>query len=74
MVCINKIDRLGVDVEKVEEQLVENGVELEPYGGTVPVIHISAKTGLNLDLFVELLFEESKNLNFEGDIENLVEA
>jgi len=47
---------------------------LEPYGGHVPVIHISAKTGLNLDLFVELLFEESKNLNFEGDVENLVEA
>lgn len=35
----------SADVDKVEEELIDIGVELEPYGGNIPVLPISAKTG-----------------------------
>ena len=54
--------------------MIEAGVDLEPYGGNIPVVHISAKTGLNIDLLIELLEEESKRLNLNADFGNLVEA
>lgn len=52
---MNKIDLPNSDIEGVEEELVEYGVELEPYGGNVIVIPISAKTGENCELLVEFL-------------------
>ncbi len=53
--------------------MIDNGIDLEPYGGDIPVIHISAKTGDNVDLLVELLLEESKRLNIKSDYKNQVE-
>ena len=43
--------------EDVENQLVRDGkLALEGYeNGNIPTIHISAKTGLNLDLLLELV-------------------
>lgn len=43
------------------------------YGGEIPIIHISAKTGENLDLLQELIIEETNKLNIKGDMENQVE-
>jgi hypothetical protein len=42
IVALNKIDVIGVEPEVVEEQLVDSGVDLEPYGGTIPIVYISA--------------------------------
>lgn len=70
IVAVNKIDLPNADVEKVEEELIELGAELEPYGGDVPVIHISAKTGQNLDLLLELIVEESDRLKLAADVRN----
>ncbi len=33
------------------------GVELEPYGGNVPIVYISARNGQNVDLMLELIQE-----------------
>lgn len=55
MIALNKIDLPNADLEAVEEELVEYGVDLEPYGGSVVVVPISAKTGENCDLLVEFL-------------------
>lgn len=67
IVAINKIDKEGSDPEAVEESLVERGIDLEPYGGTVPVIHISAKNGKNAELLLELLAEEAARLDLKAD-------
>ena len=45
LVAINKIDKPGADPEKIKVQLAENGVYLEGYGGNVPFVKISGKTG-----------------------------
>jgi len=49
-VAISKIDLPTADVESVEASLYEAGLNIEPKGGNIPVVHISAKTGKNIDL------------------------
>ena len=50
IVAINKLDLPQANPEEVEEQLVAAGLKIEPHGGVIPVVHISAKKGHNVDL------------------------
>ena len=52
IVVINKIDVLGCrPLEDVEEELFDKArIDIEPKGGNVPVLHVSAKYGKNIDL------------------------
>ena len=70
VVAINKIDKVESQnqVKAVEEGLVERGIELEPYGGDVPVIHISALRQHNTDLLLQLLLEETKHKKCKIDV------
>ncbi len=45
VVAINKIDRPAANVERTKQHLAESGIYLEGYGGDVPCVPISAKTG-----------------------------
>ncbi len=74
MIAINKIDLAEADPERLEEQLIEQGVDLESYGGSIPTIHISAKTGQNVDLLLELLSEETASLKLKSDSLNQPEV
>jgi translation initiation factor IF-2 len=74
VVAINKIDAMGAEPERVEEQLMEIGVEVEEYGGKIPSVHISAKTGQNVDLLLELLVEETNKLKLVGDYQGKPEC
>lgn len=55
VVAINKIDKPGADVQKTKNSLVENGIYIEGYGGDVPCVEISAKTGQGIDFLLETL-------------------
>ncbi|MFA5987360.1 MAG: translation initiation factor IF-2 [Candidatus Paceibacterota bacterium] len=45
VVAINKIDRPNANIEKIKQEFAENQVFLEGYGGNIPNVLISAKTG-----------------------------
>lgn len=62
IVAITKIDLAHADVEGVENSLFEAGLKIEPKGGHIPVVHISAKTGQNVDMLSDLIIEETKQL------------
>jgi translation initiation factor IF-2 len=64
IVAINKIDRPGANVEKTKNDLTENGIYLEGYGGDIPYVAISAKEGTGVSdlLDVILLVAEMKEL------------
>lgn len=53
IVAINKIDKTGADVERVKSQLTEYDLLAEEWGGDIPVVPVSAKTGANMDLLLE---------------------
>jgi len=55
VVCINKIDKPGANPDKVEQMLLQYGIQTEAYGGEVPCVRVSAKTKEGLDLLLETL-------------------
>lgn len=63
LVALNKIDKENADSQRVKTELQNNGVLIEEWGGDVPVVEVSAKTGQgieNLLSLVNLLFEMSE--------------
>ena len=48
VVAINKIDKEGANIQKVKQDLAAEEVLVEDWGGTVPVVEISAKAGKNI--------------------------
>ena len=55
VVAVNKIDKPDANLEKVKTGLTQHGIQPEEWGGNVPVVGISAKTGENIDKLLETL-------------------
>ncbi|WP_026853431.1 translation initiation factor IF-2 [Geothrix fermentans] len=55
VVAINKIDKPGANPDKVQQGLLQYGVQTEAYGGDVPAVLVSAKTQQGLDELLETL-------------------
>ena len=64
IVAISKIDKPGANVQKVKQDLAGEEILVEDWGGTVPVVEISAKekTGINELLDMVLLVAELEDL------------
>jgi len=55
VVAINKIDKPGANIEKVKQELSQNKVVSEDWGGDTIFVPISAKTGQGIDELLETL-------------------
>ncbi len=64
IVAINKMDKDGANPDRVMQQLTEQGLVPEEWGGEVPVCRISCKTGEGIDALLEtvILTAEMKEL------------
>ncbi len=74
VVAINKIDKEEANIEKIKKELSELNVIPEEWGGDIMVVPLSAKTGQNIDKFLEsllLLYEVEKD-NIVADPEGEV--
>jgi translation initiation factor IF-2 len=49
VVALNKMDRPNINPDRVKQQLAERGVVIEEYGGDVPLVPVSARTGEGID-------------------------
>lgn len=71
IVAINKIDLPGIDKNvqllKIKKQLSDQKINLEEYGGDVPVIPLSAKTGEGVDKLLEMILLVSEMHELKGD-------
>ncbi len=67
VVAINKMDKPGVDPEKVRRSLSEHEVLVESWGGKVQDIEISAKTGAGIDNLMESLLLETDVLELKSN-------
>jgi len=66
IVVINKIDMETANVDKVKKDLARAGVQVEGFGGTIPFVLVSAKTGAGVkDLLeiIKLVADEKKLTN-----------
>src|SRR5205814_2382576 len=49
VVALNKMDREDINPDRVKQQLAEHQVVIEEYGGDVPIVPVSARTGQGID-------------------------
>ncbi len=64
VVAINKMDKVAANPERVKQDLTAHGLVPEEWGGDVPVVPISCKTGMGIQELLEnvLLVAEMKDL------------
>jgi translation initiation factor IF-2 len=55
IVAINKMDVPGANVEKVKSDLAKAGIQVEGFGGDIPFVQISAKTGDGVQNLLDLI-------------------
>lgn len=67
IVAINKIDRPAANIEKVKTDLLEHGVYVEGFGGSISVAPISAKVGTGIPELLELILITADFEELTGD-------
>ena len=55
IIALNKMDLLNANPDYVKQQLAENDVVIEEYGGDVPLIPVSARKGTGIDDLLEMI-------------------
>jgi translation initiation factor IF-2 len=67
IVAITKIDKQSANIDRTKQSLAENDILVEGYGGDVPTVALSAKTGEGVDDLIDLIFLLADLENFTGD-------
>jgi len=66
VVAMNKIDKSEASPERVKQELVGHEVVPEEYGGDVPVVPVSAKTGQGIDDLLENVLLQAEVLELRA--------
>lgn len=67
IVAINKIDTKGADVDRVKQQMQENGIAPEDWGGETITVEISALNGTNIDELLEMILLQAEVLGLKAN-------
>ena len=67
IVAINKIDLPGANPMKVKQDLLQHGVVLEEFGGTVLSSEVSAKKGTNIDSLLDQILLQAEILDLRAN-------
>lgn len=71
IVAVNKIDLQGVDIkvqmERIKKQLSDHKILVEEYGGDVPIVPLSAKSGDGVDKLLEMILLVAEMNELKGD-------
>lgn len=68
VVAINKIDMPQTNIEKVKRDLRLADVLVEDWGGQIPAIPVSAKTGQGIDQLLEMILLIAEISNLKADL------
>lgn len=74
IVALNKIDRPEANPEKVKKELMKEDILVESFGGKIPSVNISAKTGQGMDELLELILIVGEMENLKGDLSKPAEG
>ena len=67
IVAVNKIDKPSAQPERVLQQLTEYDLVPEAWGGTTPVVYVSAKTGEGVNELLETILLVSDILELKAN-------
>jgi len=69
VVAVTKIDKPSANPERVKQELVAEQVVPEEYGGDVPFVGVSAKTGEGIDDLLENVLLQAEVLELKAPVE-----
>lgn len=67
IVGITKIDKPSANIERTKQSLAENEIYVEGYGGNVPVVSLSSKTGEGVNELLDMILLLSEIEHFTGE-------
>lgn len=70
VVAMNKMDKEGADTNRIKQQLSEQDLLVEEYGGDIVAVPVSAKTGKGIDELLDmiLLLADVEDLRADVDV------
>lgn len=69
IVAINKVDKDGIDLERVKNELVQHSVIPEDWGGDTMFVPVSAKAGTGIDELLEAILLQSEVLELKAIVD-----
>ncbi|XWO14099.1 translation initiation factor IF-2 [Candidatus Hepatincola sp. Pdp] len=74
IIAINKVDKEGVDPQKVKIELLQHNIVVEEMGGEILCVEISAKQNLGIDKLLETILLQAEMLDLKTNISALGKA
>ena len=74
VVALTKIDKPGINLERVRSELVAEEVVPEEFGGDVPFVGVSAKTGEGVDALLEQVLLQAEVLELKAPVEAMAKG
>jgi translation initiation factor IF-2 len=74
VVAMNKIDKPGVNIERIKSELVAEQVVPEEFGGSSPFVPVSAKTGQGIDDLLEQVLLQAEVLELTAAKDTLAKG
>ena len=74
VVALTKIDKPGINLEKVRSELVSEEVVPEEFGGDVPFVGVSAKTGEGVDALLEQVLLQAEVLELKAPVDAMAKG
>jgi translation initiation factor IF-2 len=71
VVAINKVDKPEANIQRAKQELAENGIMLEGWGGDVISAEISAKNNIGIDDLLESILLVTEVEEFKADFKRL---
>ena len=71
IVAINKIDKAGSNPDRVKQELADNGVLVEDWGGDVITVPVSAKSGEGVNSLLEMILLQAEVLELSANPKRL---
>jgi len=69
IVAINKIDKEGADENRIKQQLSEQNMLIEEWGGDTITVNVSAKTGQGIDNLLDMILLVADVEDLRADID-----
>jgi small GTP-binding protein len=74
IVAINKVDKEDADVSRVKQDLANNGIVVEDYGGEYQAIELSGKTGKGMPELEEAILTLADVSDFRAEVDGPTEG
>ncbi len=74
IVAVNKIDKPGANPEKIRQEVSNEGVVPEEWGGDAMFVDVSAKTGEGIDALLDAILLQAEVLELKAPVDTLAKG